>query len=249
MTTAFERHGIRHLSPSALALWKSDPALYVGRYLLRWQDSAGPNAWLGNAVEAGLTAWLYKRDIATAKEAAEREWLNKTQGDVSEDVEAVKARLSPTLSIAVQAMGTAPIPTAAQARVECWLDGVPLPFVGYTDLEWPEAIVDLKTTKAVPSTPRPDHVCQMAIYWQARNREKACSLLYCSEKKSLTHRLEPADMEQALSDMTATAKTLERFLSRVRDGHDAITLLPADTSGFRWSDGLREQLNAERMAA
>jgi len=246
---AFERHGIRNLSPSALGLWKNDPALYVGKYLLRWKDEAGPNAWIGNAVESGLTAWLYKRDLAAANEAAEREWLNKTQGDVSEDVEAVKARIAPTLAVAIQAVGQAETPTAAQARVECWLDGVPLPLVGYTDLEWPDAIVDLKTTKAVPSAPRPDHVCQMAVYWLARGREKGCSLLYCSDKKSAVHRLEPDDMEVALADMATTARTLERFLSRVRDGRDAITLLPADTSGFRWTPPLIEALNAERMAA
>lgn len=89
----------------------------------------------------------------------------------------------------------------------------------------------------------------MAVYWLARGREKSCSLLYCSDKKSALHRLEPDDMEAALDDLRATAKTLEKFLSRVRDGHDAITLLPADTSGFRWNDDLRQQLNAERMAA
>ena len=245
----FERHGIRHLSPSALGLWKNDPALYVGKYLLRWKDDAGPNAWIGNAVESGLTAWLYKRDIATANEAAEREWLNKTQGDVSDDVEAVKARIAPTLAVAIQAIGQAETPTAAQAWVECWLDGVPLPLIGYTDLEWPDAIVDLKTTQAVPSVPRPDHLGQMAVYWLARGREKGCSLLYCSDKKFAVHRLEPDDMEAALADMATTARTLERFLSRVRDGRDAIALLPADTSGFRWTPPLIEALNVERMAA
>lgn len=250
MSEIFDRHGIRHLSPSALALWKSDPALYVGKYMLRWSDDAGPNAWLGNAVEAGLTAWLYKRDIAIAKEAADREWLNKSQGDVSEDVEAVKARIMPMLCMAIEATrGINDAPTSSQAKVECWLDGIPVPIIGYTDLEWADSIVDLKTTKAMPSTPRADHVTQMAVYWRGRDRAKSCSLLYVTDKKHAVYRLEPEDMERALDDLRATARTLMRFLSRVRDGHDAIALLPADTTGYRWSDNLRERLNAERMAA
>ncbi|MBK8246157.1 MAG: PD-(D/E)XK nuclease family protein [Gemmatimonadetes bacterium] len=250
MTTAFDRHGIRHLSASALNLWKSDPALYAGKYLLRWSEDAGPNAWLGSAVEAGLTAWLYKRDIATAKEAADREWLNRSQGDVSDDVEAVKARILPMLGMAIDATrGVNDTPTSSQARVECWLDDIPVPVIGFTDLEWPDSIVDLKTTKAMPSSPRPDHVAQMAVYWLARGREKSCSLLYVTDKKHAVYRLEPEDMERALDDLRSTARTLERFLSRVRDGHDAIALLPADTTGYRWSDNLRERLNAERMAA
>jgi hypothetical protein len=250
MTTAFDRHGIRHLSASALNLWKSDPALYAGKYLLRWSEDAGPNAWLGSAVEAGLTAWLYKRDIATAKEASEREWLNRSQGDVSDDVEAVKARILPMLGMAIDATrGVNDTPTSSQARVECWLDGIPVPVIGFTDLEWPDSIVDLKTTKAMPSSPRPDHVAQMAVYWRGRSREKSCSLLYVTDKKHAVYRLEPEDMERALDDLRATARTLMRFLARVHDGRDAIALLPADTSGYRWSDNLRERLTAERMAA
>lgn len=249
MTDAFAKHGIRHLSPSALALWRNDPALYVGRYLLKWQDSVGPAAWLGNAVEIGVASWLYKRDIAQAKAAAEMEWLNKSQGDVSDDVEVTHARLPAMLAMAIQAFGDRLVPTSTQARVECWLHGIPVPIIGYTDFEWAEDIVDLKTTKAVPSTPRADHLIQMAVYWRARSHDKACRLIYVTEKKSAVYLVEPDEMEVALVELETTARTLERFLSRVRDGRDAITLLPADTTGFRWTDDLRTQLNAERMAA
>lgn len=249
MTDAFSKHGIRHLSPSSLALWRTDSALWVGRYLLRWQDPAGPYAWLGSAVEAGLSSWLYKRDPEQAKAAAEQEWLNKTQGDVSDDVEVAHVRLLPMLDQAIKAFADKPLPTSTQAKVECWLDGVPVPLLGYTDFEWPEAIYDLKTTKQCPSSPRADHVIQMAVYWEARARKKEVSLVYATEKKHAVYSVAHEDMEAALVDLAATARTLMRFLSRVQDGRDAITLLPADTTGYRWNDTLRTYLNAERMAA
>lgn len=246
---AFEKHNIRHLSPSSLALWRTDSALWVGRYLLRWQDPAGAYAWLGSAVEAGVSSWLYKQDTAQAKEAADQEWLNKTQGDVSDDTEAAHARLPAMLYQAICAFDGKPIPTSTQAKVECWLDGVPVPLIGFTDFEWPAEIFDLKTTKAMPSTPRPDHVIQMAVYWNARDRKKDCFLAYATEKKNAVYPVAVEDMEAALVDLQATARTLMRFLSRVQDGRDAITLLPADTTGYRWNPQLIEQLNAERMAA
>ena len=71
---AFERHGIRNLSPSAINLWRANPALYVGKYLLKWRDDAWLNAWWGDAVEAGLASWLYKRDNALALDAARRQF-------------------------------------------------------------------------------------------------------------------------------------------------------------------------------
>lgn len=246
---AFEKHGIKHLSPSSINLWRSEPLLWCGRYLRRWRDDAGPNAWLGSAVEAGLNAWLYKRDLAMALPAAEMEWANKVQGEVSDEIDVSHARLPAMVERAIEAFTEHPTPTSYQAKVECWLDGLPVPVHGYTDWEWPEDIVDLKTTKACPSAPRPDHVMQVATYWQARSREKACRLVYVTEKKHATYLVEPDDMEAALKEMRLTALSLMRFLSRVHDGRDAIALLPADTTSYRWNDNLRALLDAERLAA
>jgi hypothetical protein len=41
-TNAFERHGIRNLSPSSLGLYRHSAALWVLRYLYGIKDEAGP---------------------------------------------------------------------------------------------------------------------------------------------------------------------------------------------------------------
>jgi len=52
----FERHGIGHLSPSSLALYRNSPALWCLKYLWHVQDDEMPFAWRGRAVEAAVDA-------------------------------------------------------------------------------------------------------------------------------------------------------------------------------------------------
>ena len=62
----FERHGIDHLSPSSLRLWRDAPAVWIGKYLLRAPDEVGPGAWRGKAVEAGVDQLLYGQQAGAA---------------------------------------------------------------------------------------------------------------------------------------------------------------------------------------
>lgn len=245
----FEKHGIRHVSPSSLNLWRADPALWALKYLRKARDEAGPNAWLGNAVESGLSAWLYKRDMKGALDAATQEWSNKCQGEISDEITVAATRLPAMLAMAIEEFAGLPTPTSTQAKVECWLDGVPVPVFGYTDFEWPDLVRDLKTTKALPSSPREDHIAQMAIYWQGRQRKKQMALSYVTEKKRATYTVGDNELATALAEMTVTARTLMRFLDRVHDGRDALAMLPSATDGFRWNDNLRQLLAEERRAA
>lgn len=244
---AFERHGIRNLSPSAINLWRANPALYVGKYLLKWRDDAWLNAWWGDAVEAGLATWLYKRDAALALDAARRAWEGRTMGEVSEEIDAKWAEVGPALDMAKTLFPDHPPPTSFQAWVECWLDGIPVPIRGKTDFQWPDAVDDTKVTGRLPSEPKPDHIGQLAIY--ARATGKPVFVSYVTTKKAARYAITPEMVADGLAAMTETARTLMQFLGRVRDGHDAITLLPTNPDDYRWNDTLRERMNAERMAA
>src|SRR5258708_22734871 len=55
-THPFDRHGITHLSPSSLALYRAAPALWGLRYLFGVRDETGAFAARGKAVEAALAA-------------------------------------------------------------------------------------------------------------------------------------------------------------------------------------------------
>jgi hypothetical protein len=231
---SFQRHGIKHLSPSSLLTYQNNPAMWVGKYLFGWRDDAGPRAWLGGAVETGLHS-----KISGAEDFMERAlhaFDEKAQGEIREDIEDARQHLRPMLQQACEAyktrIGARPL---YQVKCEWWIDGIEVPVIGYLDFEWPEQIDDLKTTLAIPSKPRPDHVAQIAMYMKAR--EKDCgSLLYVSPKKFAQYQITMEQAEEELRALVRSAKAIRHMLGMARDKNDAARIFAPDFSDFRWNE-------------
>jgi hypothetical protein len=235
MSNAFAKHGIQHLSASSLNEWINSPLIWSIRYLGKHRDEYAPAAWRGQAVEDGLTAVLRGGDGAGV---AAQTFENNALGDLSDEVEAERKRVAPMLAQAVQWSPPAPL-IATQLKIEHWFDGVPVPLIGYLDFvfEGP-MILDLKTTKACPSSPRRSHTRQMALYRAARANSPA-SLLYVTEKKFACYPVGDNEAAEALAELRWAAMTMGRFLSVVDSAQDALHMLPLDTDDFRVSDSLK----------
>src|SRR5262245_7421068 len=87
MIDPFEKHGLSHLSPSSLRLWRAEPAAWISRYLLRVRDDIGPAAWRGTAVEAGVDMLLFGNSPELAVTAMRTQWDFLAQGLVDPDAE------------------------------------------------------------------------------------------------------------------------------------------------------------------
>jgi hypothetical protein len=233
---SFDRHGIRHLSPSSLSLWTANPALWVGKYLLRWKDDGGPAMFRGTAVEAGLSAWLHG---ASSEHATDTAWGNfemNAQGQADDEWQQAREEIAPMLEQAIRALsGRHDSRPFMQKKVQHWVDGLPVPVIGYLDFQWPEIeVLDLKTTNRIPSSPKPDHAAQVGLY--CRCERTAGRLLYVSKSKSASYTLSEEEASAAFEPMIRAAKSLQYFLSHARDGNDALRMLPINTDDFRWSD-------------
>lgn len=231
---SFERHNIKHLSPSSLSLWTANPALWCGKYLLGWRDEGGPAMFRGTAVEAGLSAFLHGE--GNADFVALQNFEANAQGQADDDWQQARAEIQPMLTQAMNALmaqkGTRPL---MQKKVTHWVDGLPVPVIGYLDYQWPEIeVLDLKTTNRIPSTPRPDHAAQVGLY--CRCERTAGRLLYVSKSKSASYTLSEEEASAAFEPMIRAAKSLGYFLEHCRDGTDALRMLPINTDDFRWSD-------------
>lgn len=241
--SAFQRHNIQHISASSLALFRAQPALWCLKYLAGFKDEAGPAAWRGSAVEAGLTHWLYRRnEQQQALDAAYGLYLSNAQGELSDEIEAERALISPMFQQAILACKDLPHPIAKQLRIECRLDGVDVPVVGYLDILTDTEVIDLKTTKACPSEVKPDHRRQVALYVHSRGNKEAGKVLYVTAKKFAIYSVE--NVGEAVEAIRRDALALQRFLGRVKDGPDALGILPADLDSFYWSDAAKQALLA-----
>jgi hypothetical protein len=236
----FERHGIKHLSPSSIALYRQEPALWCGRYLLGWRDDAGPRAWVGNAVEAGLHAFLHGYPPEESYARALQEFENKAQGVSDEEHDAARAEIWPMLEQAIAQLAkhkdSKPL---YQVPVRHFIEGLEVPILGYLDFSFPDGILDLKTTRALPSKPKTDHAAQVAFYCKARDCASG-SLLYVTTKKGAIYSLSHEDIEAGYQSLIMGAKAVRTLLRNSPTKQEAIRTFAPDFDSFYWSDATRK---------
>ena len=232
MSNPFEKHGITHLSPSSLNLYAANPCLWVGRYLAKWQDDMGPAGHRGSAVESGLDIFLYERKTDEAAARAQSTFAELTQGLADDEHEAERANLGPMLSQAVLALKDYPVPVARQIKVEYWANGIEVPIIGYVDYLWEDFGLDLKTTKACPSSIKADHGRQVALY--AAAKERPFKVLYVTGKKFACYDLTPEDQASHLRDLERQARAVRHLLKKSDSPEDAAHFFAPEFSDFRW---------------
>jgi hypothetical protein len=231
----FEKHGIKHLSPSSLNLWQGEPALWVMRYLHGTRDDAGPAAKRGQAVEAGLDLFLMgQKDFDACCKAARDNFELNTGGVIDEAHDDERDVIVPMLAQAMSVMRDSPPLLARQVRVEAWLDGIDVPVMGYCDYVLEnKVIVDLKTTHRLPSKPKPDHVRQVALY--AHARQAPVTLLYVTKAKSARYAIAETECAEALADLTRVARSLRKMLAAAGDKTEAAEFVAPNFENFYWT--------------
>jgi hypothetical protein len=124
--------------------------------------------------------------------------------------------------------------------VKHWVDGLDVPIVGYLDWQFVGGgILDLKTTRAIPSKPRSDHAAQVGFYCKARDCASG-SLLYVSTKKGALYELTPDDLEAGYRSLIVAAKAVKMLLTNAPTKQDALRTFAPDFDSFYWSDATRK---------
>jgi hypothetical protein len=246
-TDPFDRHFIKHLSPSSLRLWRENPAAWIAKYLLRASDEAGPSAWRGRAVEAGVDRLVFGDNIETATQSMRNQWDNQAQGLIDPDCVKEEAALGDFLMQAKAALGMRPIPLQRQGKMSLTLPGISVPLIGYCDYLWSDEGTDLKTTWRMPGTPRQDHVCQVTTYSMFYG--VPFTLTYVTPKRWTRFEVTPQMMEQAYEVVLETAHALRSFLAHVKDAADALSMFSPDYSSYLFSSTMAQAVRATKAGA
>ena len=135
------------------------------------------------------------------------------------------------------------LPSAAQGRVEIWLDDVPVPVEGYTDWVFDDhgLIVDLKTTERLPSAISDAHGRQGAVYAKAHGNYgmRFAYVKPAAGKKDgraiVVYEMSADDVRRHLTALHQIALRLGRFLSLSSDPHELAGLLVPDFEHFWWN--------------
>lgn len=250
MSNAFQRHGIDHLSASHLNLFVAQPAMWAVSYLMKKRTPVGPAAHRGSAIECGVEAALFDPEmpIETAQGIAMAKYHTLTRLSADPRIEKERECIEPSVAVAVAELRQYGVPdkpeNGRQHKIEVELDGVPVPAIGYLDLDFPAhgLLVDLKTTSRIPSEMSDPHCLQGALYWRAKGNYQV-RFAYVSAKKIAVYVLENA--AEHVARATRTAQAIERFLSLSDDSEKLTRCFMPDLTSFYWGDASARALAYE----
>lgn len=233
----FARHGIRHLSPSSLALYRTAPALFVLRYLYGVRDESGAFAARGKAVEAAVASMVMENaSDAAAIELAMSVFERDALGELSEEVNKERLAIPEMVRRAAPLFRKLGRPVGCQWRTKVQLDGIEVPILGYADFVYEEFVLDLKTTFAIPSMPRADHAVQVAFYAAALSLRPG--LIYVSPRKTACFGHNSIDVDAGHRLLRQSAHAVRAVLAAAPT-REAAAALFVPVNDFRWSPTTR----------
>src|SRR5690349_5059708 len=117
----FSRHGIEHLSPSALNCWRASPGVWALRYLAKVRDDGNASMWRGSAVESGLAAMLRGTPLEKSCGLALRTFDLNSQGEITDELSVERDLITPMLEQCALWQPPAAL-SATQLKVEYWFE-------------------------------------------------------------------------------------------------------------------------------
>lgn len=241
--SACARFGLKHFSPTGLALWVADPALFTMEKILGRRGNVGCAAHRGTAGEHGIVMGLMdpsaSLEVCQAAALKEFDRLSALSTDPNRDKE--RAAVPGIVEQGLIELRPYGIPSHAQERIEWQHPDLPLPFFGFIDLRFAEhnMIVDIKTQLALSSKISAAHAAQVALYCAAQGDQHEGRVTYVTPKKAATYQVE--DVEQHVDRLVKIAQRMEGFLSRFQTIEELISVLTPSTDLFYYNDAVTRQ--------
>jgi hypothetical protein len=229
------RTGKPHLSYSSLSKFRAAPNVWALNYLMGVKDDAGPGAWRGTAVEAGLDQYLFGQPDKAGPAMIDA-FEERAGGVIDDETQKEREALPLFLAQARLATEKMPTPLTRQSPISIDIPWLDIPLVGYTDYRWADKGLDLKTTWRMPTEAKPDHIEQMSIYRKATGLP--FSLLYVTPKKWSLHEVQ--ESPEALDSVYRAAHALVHAIRKADDPQDFLRMYAPDFSSFYWSPTLIE---------
>lgn len=244
----FEKHGLKHTSPSQLNMWADAPCAWIAQYLYGKRSAFSVAAQVGVLTEQVVATVLRgTNDFDSAlKFAKETFYKDNALNTNQKDVERVND-IEPMAKLALEELkqyGEPNFTLDGQHKISlnCKGDGWELPVIGFIDFYYPDhgLIVDLKTTLRMPSNMSDPHKRQGAVYQKAMGN-MGVKFLYVTPKKSCVFDIEGG--ADTLREVKEILNRQERFL-RLGDAELLRSIVPVNTSSFYWtgSEMVRKEL-------
>lgn len=240
---------LRHYSPSAVAMWMDEPALYILWKRFRVRGDMGVKAWLGDAAHQGTALGLiHEAPIEDCIRQGRLVLTQRAEGESNDEIDGAMESLEPMIRNALDALKPLGKPLAAELKVQCPIPGTNAVLHGRTDFTYSAECVDLKTSVRVMKEANTDQLRALAFYRAATGKEQR--LLYVTDRvlpekprkdqAPLSGWIAPPKehLDMAWNGLCRAVAALERA-DAMSDAELIALFPPRDMSGFRWDEPTR----------
>ena len=239
----FEVHGIKHLSASAINQFITNPASWILK-VSGHRGISNPAMWRGTAVDDAIS-WSFDyegSDIAAPINKAlnifDEQWIqHKKSNDYDyEKVKLERGNIERYLKVAMPFYSKLGKPQECQKRIEVEFEDIPVPIIGYIDLQYEGITRDIKTTGRLMSK-TPSTICrQLSLYAYAEDSIPYADFIHVTKAKAEVVSIEITDIEKRVDELKKAAFAMMNVLSYSDDINQVASLFYPDFDDWRWSN-------------
>tara|TARA_R110000744_G_scaffold268236_2_gene381903 strand:- start:764 stop:1543 length:780 start_codon:yes stop_codon:yes gene_type:complete len=242
----FDAHNIEHLSASSINQFISSPCHWLLK-ISGHRGKSNPAMWRGTVVDNIISDsfyWTIPKDkklhhaITQAEIQFEDlfEFNSKKNTYDSLKVTAELENIKRYLEVALPFYSKLGTPKDCQKKIEIEFESIPVPIIGYIDLQYEGVIRDIKTTgrllKNIPSS-----ICrQLSLYGYAEDSVPYADFIHVTKAKAEVVSIEITDVEKRVSELKNAAYAMMNVLSYSDDIRTVASLFYPDFDDWRWSE-------------
>ena len=242
----FEVHGIQHLSASAINQFITNPASWILK-VSGHRGIPNPAMWRGTVIDDAICK-SFEIDLSIEKKLQRSisnseydfdslyEYHNATYDYEIDAVEKEKNNLQRYLEVAIPFYAKLGKPQECQKRIEVEFEDIPVPIIGYIDLQYEGITRDIKTTGRLMSK-IPSTICrQLSLYAFAEDSVPYADFIHVTKAKAEVVSIEITDIEKRVDELKKAAFSMMNVLSYSDDINQVASLFYPDFDDWRWSN-------------
>jgi len=254
MNDPFEAHGVTHLSASSINEFIANPARWL-LHVSGHRDSVGiPAMWRGKAIDKAITKGMFDSSLSIndlVEFAVDQYNLDLEEARYEgvpfnfKKSEIERNLLPRYIALSIPHFRSLGTPIASQKKIKLEFEELPIPIIGYLDLQYDGIVRDIKTVGRLP-TKVPESTCrQLAIYATAENNMPIIDYVHVTKSKAEIVVKQVDNINEHMAVVRQAANSMMRILAYSPDISEVVGLLMPDFDNWRWSDD--EKMQAKKL--
>jgi len=226
--------GYRH-SPSKINGWVNAPTKSIAEQMFNIKSLSNDKMKRGNVVESATRFTLHRDPTDEDLIKYIRKSWDLIQGEDEKNIQWIFN----SSKLFTQALEERQLkrPKIYQEKFQDHLPSYKFYQIGFADFTYDNITVDLKSTGALPSEPKTDHIRQQAFYWGLSGKKRKFALLYSTNKKYNFFEIPQKLLVEEWKIVQQNMKWIERIDDMCNSKQDWLDMFPVpDTNTFYYKD-------------